>query len=1312
MNQLELGLYEFRKFQEFGGLAKNILNLKKALPTALHGWANQLDPCPCGCRLHPLAFERLAKKGLHGVLIPIDGNMGPEEQYMSKLRHIHPWEMALLMGLRPNKNWGSSLKLAISGIGQIASPLQSGWILAQYLFATNDLGPNRPQTPEEVLWNMMCALMQDRDQIFPGLAQQGLSNDFLNTRSFLMNMSQSRVIPATRDLRPDPSLEQNAVEAATTVPDATPLPVVPFTSTVVQSKVGLSQVLEKYCLQNLVKENEVVPATALESQESQHTNVDAEFDEWLEVQQKLLEYHEKHSEQDVAAWHRTGGIPGFANTLATEEPSPKRPKTAETSAAKASDEEEPSEVYRGSERLGYHSGQPEALSNAEEAPRDFGAGSNDGTSDGRGNAAGRKGSALGIQKTDGAIEPVWIVTNPLEAPICLKASPGTVVKDLVAAEQDLHQHPSTLQAINRLGHLVKPHDTIQVGQTIHLQTQGMGTEGSNSFGPPRCFEHSQPITRIQLLRQQMGWMTQDEMDFHLHRLALKCELSWKPSFPKVKGDPKQAFEDGLTHWFEHITDSLGISKVLITAFLHQYHWIPVALSADASKRIYTTNQGAQLLGSLLPELSKSWEMHTVVLPTVFRADCGFQAVGWLTRFLTGTGTRQVSIEIAEQWRQDFAAYLAEHNHWFDLVSPKDINVGGMIQSESVDQQLKALLKQHGVPSHASQQRANSVLEHLGRHTVAATLRAQKPWKDLKARANLHTPKIQLVMGDELAQVIKSRVDQGLPFGQKRQKKANNRSGQPISLQPEDLEIPFGIFREGIDTSLSQIAMGSLGPEAQGVIVCNLKEATPFLKLPKPVSKHGLALLILEHGAEAVQDIGDMTRFPATCVRTGEPLLASARLVQLGSNLVVRNEPQTKYQIEEEVTEVIRVLVYRDEITTPWADFTVNPVKQLLQWISPLTPQDPSVPHVIDVWDRQWVTAKMDRVKQSEAFMFIVTFRVVHVDLKTLLSESGKHGAYLEPRTPDGRAPSTHWRVLWLPHTDKQHAQSAVQTSEQWACIVRSGNRFGIRSTCQEAQALHKMHKPDTPFLDAAHTLHFTAGPFPYGTTKQALVKVFALWEWNARPLQPKARSLDGSGVIWGIQASTKPKFAIYQMKHGDVLITEIPPRKQSEPQQAHGIVASTKTLTALKEGAVKSAQPQDPWDNQDPWQNWQPSKSIRSAPAAPIKLDRTQLDTLETAIESKVRANLAKVQTDDEPMESAAQERITVLEDRLNKVEQVMQQNAVSQQQQHEALDKKVDHLRHHMDQSHQKFNHVLDQRFSEQLGQIERLLAKKPRAE
>lgn len=57
------------------------------------------------------------RKGLHGVLIPIDGDMGPAEDFLTKLRHIHPWELALLMGLRPNKNWGTSLKLAIAGIG-------------------------------------------------------------------------------------------------------------------------------------------------------------------------------------------------------------------------------------------------------------------------------------------------------------------------------------------------------------------------------------------------------------------------------------------------------------------------------------------------------------------------------------------------------------------------------------------------------------------------------------------------------------------------------------------------------------------------------------------------------------------------------------------------------------------------------------------------------------------------------------------------------------------------------------------------------------------------------------------------------------------------------------------------------------------------------------------------------------------------------------------------------------------------------------------------------------------------------------------
>lgn len=98
------------------------------------------------------------------------------------------------------------------------------------------------------------------------------------------------------------------------------------------------------------------------------------------------------------------------------------------------------------------------------------------------------------------------------------------------------------------------------------------------------------------------------------------------------------------------------------------------------------------------------------------------------------------------------------------------------------------------------------------------------------------------MAEELEQVIKARVDKGTPFGQKRHKKQQQHGNTTITLQAEDLEIPQGIFREGAETLLSQLPLGSAGPEAQGIIVCNIKEATPCLKLRKPFSKKRTGLV--------------------------------------------------------------------------------------------------------------------------------------------------------------------------------------------------------------------------------------------------------------------------------------------------------------------------------------------------------------------------------------------------------------------------------------------------------------------------------------
>ena len=58
------------------------------MPTALHGWGNQVYPCPCGCRKHGFSEARLSNKGLCAVLLPIQGGY----------RHLRPAECVLLCG--------------------------------------------------------------------------------------------------------------------------------------------------------------------------------------------------------------------------------------------------------------------------------------------------------------------------------------------------------------------------------------------------------------------------------------------------------------------------------------------------------------------------------------------------------------------------------------------------------------------------------------------------------------------------------------------------------------------------------------------------------------------------------------------------------------------------------------------------------------------------------------------------------------------------------------------------------------------------------------------------------------------------------------------------------------------------------------------------------------------------------------------------------------------------------------------------------------------------------------------------------------
>jgi len=104
MEMLTLGSYETNKFLEFHGFYPSFIRLDHPLATALHGWGNQLDPCPCECRSHPLSYQRLSSKGIFGALLPMKGSIKSDFGDVPVTRHIHPWELSVLTGVVP-QHW-------------------------------------------------------------------------------------------------------------------------------------------------------------------------------------------------------------------------------------------------------------------------------------------------------------------------------------------------------------------------------------------------------------------------------------------------------------------------------------------------------------------------------------------------------------------------------------------------------------------------------------------------------------------------------------------------------------------------------------------------------------------------------------------------------------------------------------------------------------------------------------------------------------------------------------------------------------------------------------------------------------------------------------------------------------------------------------------------------------------------------------------------------------------------------------------------------------------------------------------------------
>ena len=166
LQQLMLNLYELSKFYDFacGGIEALYLRMDAQLPTTLHSIGNQLYACACGCR-PALSYQRLAARGLFGVLIPLE--RVHENMMRRDCRYPHPKELMLLNGGLPGSDLGPNHRLAMAGIGQCVSPLQGIWVLSLVVKHCENFLALAGIDPVEQFEKFLAKIIQQRDELWP-----------------------------------------------------------------------------------------------------------------------------------------------------------------------------------------------------------------------------------------------------------------------------------------------------------------------------------------------------------------------------------------------------------------------------------------------------------------------------------------------------------------------------------------------------------------------------------------------------------------------------------------------------------------------------------------------------------------------------------------------------------------------------------------------------------------------------------------------------------------------------------------------------------------------------------------------------------------------------------------------------------------------------------------------------------------------------------------------------------------------------------------------------------------------------------------
>ena len=348
--------------------------------------------------------------------------------------------------------------------------------------------------------------------------------------------------------------------------------------------------------------------------------------------------------------------------------------------------------------------------------------------------------------------------------------------------------------------------------------------------------------------------------------------------------------------------------------------------------------------------------------------------------------------------------------------------GGLSQDQHAA--LCKLLQDHGVPADHVQDRVAAAVKKIGAGPLGQALNAKVPWPALKSVASAPSVNFKYVLPAELEAHIARKSEQ--KFGtvvhdakHKKQKGKKSVEKPPLSVDPLQLQLAPGSFTTAGSEPLCQLAFNEVTSQANGVAFCTAAQMQPFLQDSRSISVAGLALVsttVLPPSADTART--ETVRFPAIYLPTGEAVLLSGTILQLGDEPVVL-EPGNIDEIETVSTQTCRLTVFKDELQGPWQEFAVAPIRFLLAHVAELTlckdqhcKQDGSCPRfhaavdepvdslLLDVWSRQFLRAEGGKTNALQACVFQALVRVPSSALQHL-AKLVVDGLYVEPRAADG-----------------------------------------------------------------------------------------------------------------------------------------------------------------------------------------------------------------------------------------------------------------------------------------------------------------------